>query len=120
MTANSLTASIDWLRFIKRKMIFRKRSKCWRGQHSKMNIISPLCKSIFAIYQRFVYVSRITTESVEISTEIGVLYLRINDNKKAFDKLFEVIKSYENCSKALLALGSILQVTKEARRIEKN
>lgn len=43
-------------------------------------------------------------------TEIGILYLRINDTKGAFDKLFEVTKSDENCSKALLALGSILQV----------
>lgn len=48
---------------------------------------------------------------MDISTEIGVLYLRINDNKKAFDKLFEVTKLYESCSKALLALGSILQVS---------
>lgn len=44
-------------------------------------------------------------------TEIGILYLRINDINGAFDKLFEVTKTHENCSKALLALGSILQVS---------
>lgn len=53
---------------------------------------------------------RITIENIDILTEIGILYLRINDTKGAFDKLFEVTKSHENCSKALLALGSILQV----------
>lgn len=53
---------------------------------------------------------RITTENIDILTEIGILYLRINDTKGAFDKLFEVTKLHENCSKALLALGSILQV----------
>lgn len=56
------------------------------------------------------FFSRITTENIDILTEIGILYLRINDTKGAFDKLFEVTKSHENCSKALLALGSILQV----------
>lgn len=55
-------------------------------------------------------ISRITTDNIDILTEIGILYLRINDTKGAFDKLFEVTKSHENCSKALLALGSILQV----------
>lgn len=55
-------------------------------------------------------ISRITTDNIDILTEIGILYLRINDTKGAFDKLFEVTKAHENCSKALLALGSILQV----------
>lgn len=49
-------------------------------------------------------------EDIDMLTEIGILYLRINDTKGAFDKLFEVTKSHENCSKAFLALGSILQV----------
>lgn len=53
---------------------------------------------------------RLSVEDVDMLTEIGILYLRINDTKGAFDKLFEVTKSHENCSKALLALGSILQV----------
>ncbi|XP_031616366.1 Bardet-Biedl syndrome 4 protein homolog [Contarinia nasturtii] len=54
-------------------------------------------------------VRQITTENIDILTEIGILYLRINDTKGAFDKLFEVTKLHENCPKALLALGSILQ-----------
>lgn len=53
---------------------------------------------------------RITSDNIDVLTEIGILYLRINDTKGAFDKLFEVTKTDENCSKALLALGSILQV----------
>lgn len=68
--------------------------------------------SIAAPFQSF----RITTENVDILTEIGILYLRINDNNKAFDKLFEVTKLYESCSKALLALGSILQVNAQTHK----
>ncbi|XP_055318142.1 Bardet-Biedl syndrome 4 protein homolog [Sitodiplosis mosellana] len=54
-------------------------------------------------------ITQITTENIDILTEIGILYLRINDTKGAFDKLYEVTKLHENCSKALLAIGSILQ-----------
>lgn len=57
-----------------------------------------------------IFVNRITSDNIDVLTEIGILYLRINDTKGAFDKLFEVTRSDENCSKALLALGSILQV----------
>lgn len=53
---------------------------------------------------------RITTDNIEILTEIGILYLRVNNTKGAFDKFFEVTKLNANESKALLALGSILQV----------
>lgn len=38
------------------------------------------------------------------------MYLKINDTKSAFDKFFEVTKLNENCGRALLALGAILQV----------
>lgn len=53
---------------------------------------------------------RLTSDNVNTLTEIGILYLRINDTKSAFDKLYEVTTHYENCSKAYLALGAILQV----------
>lgn len=56
------------------------------------------------------YVRRITADNVNTLTEIGILYLRINDTKSAFDKLYEVTAHHENCSKAYLALGAILQV----------
>lgn len=67
-------------------------------------------------YERLIFFTerRITSENIDILTEIGILYLRINDTKSAFDKLFEVTKTYGNCSKALLALGSILQVCHSA------
>lgn len=53
---------------------------------------------------------RISTDNLETLTEIGILYLRVNNTKGAFDKFFEVTKLNPNDSKALLALGSILQV----------
>lgn len=53
---------------------------------------------------------RITTDNIDILTDIGILYLKVNDTKGAFDKLFEVTRKYEYCPKAMLALGAILQV----------
>lgn len=55
---------------------------------------------------------RYTPENIDILTEIGVLYLKVNDTKHAFDKLFDVTKinGKHDCSKALIALGAILQV----------
>lgn len=46
----------------------------------------------------------------EVLTEIGVMYLKINDSKMAFERLFDVTKLNERYSKALIALGAILQV----------
>lgn len=43
-------------------------------------------------------------------TEIGVLYLKINDSQKAFARLSEVIALDRKCPKGLLAYGAILQV----------
>lgn len=116
--ANIYKVIIYWLKFTKRKIIYPKPLKCWKIRHSKQQcwILMKMLKrfklniwceflSCFAIIS-----ARITTENIDILTEIGILYLRINDTKGAFDKLFEVTKSHENCSKALLALGSILQV----------
>lgn len=130
-----------WLIFIKLKIIYPKQLKCLRIQHSKnvdcsirnyyLFYIWAFLKSLKFFFSSkisltkisffffgnfyhlcFVVVARITTDNIDILTEIGILYLRINDTKGAFDKLFEVTKSHENCSKALLALGSILQVCK--------
>lgn len=53
----------------------------------------------------------IIQDNSEILTEIGILYLKINDTKSAFDKLFDVTKLRSaNCSRAHIALGAILQV----------
>lgn len=65
---------------------------------------------ILSLLSELSFVKRNSMENADILTEIGILYLRVNDTKGAFDKLFEVTKLHENCSKALLALGSILQV----------
>lgn len=56
-------------------------------------------------------IARITSDNANTLTEIGILYLRINDTKSAFDKLYEVTAHNENCSQAYLALGAILQVS---------
>lgn len=45
-------------------------------------------------------------------TEISVLYLKINETQKAYDRLAEVVHIDGKCTpKGLLALGAILQVS---------
>ncbi|XP_054738265.1 Bardet-Biedl syndrome 4 protein homolog [Anastrepha obliqua] len=51
----------------------------------------------------------LSPENIEVLTEIGVLYLKINDTQKAFDRLSEVINLDKKCPRGLLAYGAILQ-----------
>lgn len=55
---------------------------------------------------------RLTPNDPDVLTEIGVMYLKINDSKSAFERLFDVTKLNERYAKALIALGAILQVRK--------
>lgn len=49
-------------------------------------------------------------------TEISVLYLKINETQKAYDRLAEVVNIERKCTpKGLLALGAILQVNRPTR-----
>lgn len=54
---------------------------------------------------------RISPESTEILTEISVLYLKVNETQKAFDKLLNVTDINAGCPLGLLAFGAILQVS---------
>ncbi len=54
--------------------------------------------------------NRIIPENVDVLTEIGILYLKVNDSKSAFEKLFQATSLNDNCTKAIMALGAILQV----------
>lgn len=49
-------------------------------------------------------------QNTDTLTEIAILYLRINDPQSALEKLLDVTKIDEDCNKALMALGAILQV----------
>ncbi|XP_034477098.1 Bardet-Biedl syndrome 4 protein homolog isoform X2 [Drosophila innubila] len=52
----------------------------------------------------------LTPENAEVLTEISVLYLKINETQKAYDRLAEVVNIERKCTpKGLLALGAILQ-----------
>lgn len=54
----------------------------------------------------------LTPENAEVLTEISVLYLKINETQKAYDRLAEVVNIERKCTpKGLLALGAILQVS---------
>lgn len=55
----------------------------------------------------------LTPENAEVLTEISVLYLKINETQKAYDRLAEVVNIERKCTpKGLLALGAILQVSR--------
>ncbi|TMW54550.1 hypothetical protein DOY81_000344 [Sarcophaga bullata] len=51
----------------------------------------------------------LSPENTEVLTEIGVLYLKLNETQKAFDRLLEVIQFDKNCLRGLMAFGAILQ-----------
>ncbi|XP_022223260.1 Bardet-Biedl syndrome 4 protein homolog isoform X2 [Drosophila obscura] len=54
----------------------------------------------------------LTPENAEVLIEISVLYLKINETQKAYDRLAEVVNIERKCShmpKGLLAFGAILQ-----------
>ncbi|XP_062128736.1 Bardet-Biedl syndrome 4 protein homolog isoform X2 [Drosophila sulfurigaster albostrigata] len=52
----------------------------------------------------------LTPENAEVLTEISVLYLKINETQRAYDRLTEVVNIERKCTpKGLLALGAILQ-----------
>ncbi|XP_055533094.1 Bardet-Biedl syndrome 4 protein homolog isoform X2 [Wyeomyia smithii] len=52
---------------------------------------------------------QVTQDDVTLMTQIGILYLKINEYQKAFEKLLDAIAIDDKCATALLALGSILQ-----------
>ncbi|XP_037895767.1 Bardet-Biedl syndrome 4 protein homolog [Glossina fuscipes] len=51
----------------------------------------------------------LSPENTEVLTEIGVLYLKMNETQKAFDRLLEVIQFDKKCLRGLMAFGAILQ-----------
>uniref|UniRef100_A0A8D8FRF7 Bardet-Biedl syndrome 4 protein homolog n=2 Tax=Culex pipiens TaxID=7175 RepID=A0A8D8FRF7_CULPI len=51
----------------------------------------------------------ISQDDVTLMTQIGILYLKINEYQRAFEKLLDAIAIDDKCTTALLALGSILQ-----------
>ncbi|KNC21821.1 putative Bardet-Biedl syndrome 4 protein [Lucilia cuprina] len=51
----------------------------------------------------------LSPENTDVLTEIGVLYLKLNETQKAFDRLLEVIQFDKNCLRGLMAFGAILQ-----------
>jgi Bardet-Biedl syndrome 4 protein len=55
--------------------------------------------------------SRIANDNVEVLTKIGIMYLKINETQRAFDKLTEANHlNGGNSTETLVALGAILQV----------
>nr|XP_040219935.2 Bardet-Biedl syndrome 4 protein homolog [Anopheles coluzzii] len=52
---------------------------------------------------------QITQDDVSLMTQIGILYLKINEYQRAFEKLLDATATDSKHTSALLALGSILQ-----------
>uniref|UniRef100_A0A182KHF3 Uncharacterized protein n=1 Tax=Anopheles christyi TaxID=43041 RepID=A0A182KHF3_9DIPT len=55
---------------------------------------------------------QITQDDASLMTQIGILYLKINEYQRAFEKLLDATATDSKHTNALLALGSILQVRK--------
>lgn len=53
--------------------------------------------------------SSVEPDSADLLTEIGILYLKINDPDSAYEKLSRANKIDEKSSKTLIALGAVLQ-----------
>uniref|UniRef100_A0A1B0FKH8 Uncharacterized protein n=1 Tax=Glossina morsitans morsitans TaxID=37546 RepID=A0A1B0FKH8_GLOMM len=58
----------------------------------------------------------LSPENTEVLTEIGVLYLKMNETQKAFDRLLEVIQFDKKCLRGLMAFGAILQAISSLRK----
>ncbi|XP_046813929.1 Bardet-Biedl syndrome 4 protein homolog isoform X1 [Vespa crabro] len=58
-----------------------------------------------------IYIAALTgnPESVTVSTELGLLYLRIGDIQRAFQQFGTTLAYASNCSKALLPIAYIMQ-----------
>ena len=54
----------------------------------------------------------LSPDSVELSTSLGLLYMRIGEHQKAFERLGTALAHDPNCAKALLAAGAMMQVIK--------
>ncbi|XP_050093921.1 Bardet-Biedl syndrome 4 protein homolog [Anopheles aquasalis] len=52
---------------------------------------------------------QVTQDDVALLTQIGILYLKINEYQRAFEKLLDATAADSRHTNALLALGSILQ-----------
>uniref|UniRef100_A0A1B0A7I1 Uncharacterized protein n=1 Tax=Glossina pallidipes TaxID=7398 RepID=A0A1B0A7I1_GLOPL len=58
----------------------------------------------------------LSPENTDVLTEIGVLYLKMNETQKAFDRLLEVIQFDKKCLRGLMAFGAILQAISSLRK----
>lgn len=59
------------------------------------------------VYTRALEVS---PDSVELSTSLGLLYMEMGENQKAFEQFGSALAHYPDCSKALLGTALVLQV----------
>lgn len=84
---------------------------CWRRVCSECDC--SYNHSLFSLYPFHSSPFSLTPENAEVLTEISVLYLKINESQKAYDRLAEVVNIERKCTpKGLLALGAILQVSR--------
>lgn len=49
-------------------------------------------------------------DSIELATSLGLLYMKVGDHQKAFERFGSALAQDPNCSKALLAAGAMMQV----------
>lgn len=57
---------------------------------------------------------RVSPGNVELFNDLGIMYLKINEVDRAFEKLHEAIAIEPRHTNSLLALGAILQTKNES------
>lgn len=58
--------------------------------------------------------SSVAPDNIEIFTDLGIMYLKINEVDRAYDKLQEAIALNPRHTNSLLALGAIVQTKNES------
>lgn len=94
-------------------MICPKLLKFWKIAYSKLkfiHLIPSVWKVILLLFAPF----RINPDDPGTLTQIGILYLTIGATQNAFTKLLDALNVDAKCSKALTALGAILQVLNQS------
>lgn len=52
----------------------------------------------------------ISPDNVDLATSLGLLYMKVGEHQKAFEKFGSALAHDSQCPKALLAVGAMMQV----------
>lgn len=83
------------------------RQECSFIALAKIHILEDDLPGAIEIYKAAIEMS---PDSVELSTSLGLLYMKLGEHSKAFERFGTALAHDPNCAKALLAAGAMMQV----------